>query len=412
MNIIVVGGGAAGMMAAVFAARNGATVTLLEKNEKLGKKVYITGKGRCNITNDCYDEDFFKNVITNPKFMYSSYYGFTSAEVIEFFEDLGCKVKTERGNRVFPVSDHSSDVIGALKRELNRLNVNVRLGEKVDSVNLDENNSFSYVLLDSKEKIYADKLILATGGKSYPVCGADGDTWKFANELSIKTNAAEPALVPLVPKENIYKDLQGLSLKNVEVKLFNNKNKKIYSGFGEMLFTHFGLSGPLILSASSYIKEADYENNLRLVIDLKPALTEEVLDERLLRDFSENQNKAFANVLGGLLPSKLIPVIVELSNIDSYKKINLVTKEERKKLVKLLKNLEFTIIGNRGFNEAIITRGGINVKEINPTNMESKNIKNLYFAGEMIDVDALTGGFNLQIAWSTGKLAGESAATE
>ena len=412
MNIIVVGGGAAGMMAAVFAARNGATVTLLEKNEKLGKKVYITGKGRCNITNDCYDEDFFKNVITNPKFMYSSYYGFTSAEVIEFFEDLGCKVKTERGNRVFPVSDHSSDVIGALKRELNRLNVNVRLGEKVDSVNLDENNAFSYVLLDSKEKIFADKLILATGGKSYPVCGADGDTWKFANELSIKTNAAEPALVPLVPKEDIYKDLQGLSLKNVEVKLFNNKNKKIYSGFGEMLFTHFGLSGPLILSASSYIKEADYENNLRLVIDLKPALTEEVLDERLLRDFSENQNKAFTNALGGLLPSKLIPVIVELSNIDSYKKINLVTKEERKKLVKLLKNLEFTIIGNRGFNEAIITRGGINVKEINPTNMESKNIKNLYFAGEMIDVDALTGGFNLQIAWSTGKLAGESAATE
>lgn len=412
MNIIVVGGGAAGMMAAVFAARNGAVVTLLEKNEKLGKKVYITGKGRCNITNDCYDEDFFKNVVTNPKFMYSSYYGFTSAEVIEFFESLGCKVKTERGNRVFPVSDHSSDVIGALKRELNRLNVNIRLGETVESVNLDENNAFSYVLLTSKEEIYADKLILATGGKSYPVCGADGDTWKFANELSIRTNAAEPALVPLVPREDFYKDLQGLSLKNVEVKLLNNKNKKIYSGFGEMLFTHFGLSGPLILSASSYIKEADYGNNLKLVIDLKPALSEEVLDERLLRDFSENQNKAFANVLGGLLPSKLIPIIVELSNIDAYKKINLVTKEERKNLVKLLKNLEFTIIGNRGFNEAIITRGGINVKEINPTNMESKNIKNLYFAGEMIDVDALTGGFNLQIAWSTGKLAGESAATE
>ena len=412
MKIIVVGGGAAGMMAAVFAAREGADVTIIEKNEKLGKKVYITGKGRCNITNDCYDEDFFKNVVTNSKFMYSSYYGFTPTEVMELFDKLGCKVKVERGNRVFPVSDHSSDVIGALKRELNRLNVNIRYNEKVTDIKLNDDGSFSHIILQTNEEVYADRLILATGGKSYPVCGADGDTWKFAEKLSIKTNAAEPALVPLVPTEEFYKELQGLALKNVEVKLFNNKNKNVFSGFGEMLFTHFGLSGPLILSASSYIKEADYSNTLRLVIDLKPALDENTLDERLLRDFSQNQNKAFTNAISSLLPSKLIPVIIKLSGIEPYKKINSVTKEERKKLVKLLKNLEFNIISNRGFNEAIITRGGINVKEINPTTMECKAIKNLYFAGEMIDVDALTGGFNLQIAWSTGKLAGISAATD
>lgn len=412
MKIIVVGGGAAGMMAAIFAARENADVILYEKNEKLGKKVYITGKGRCNITNDCYDEEFFKNVITNSKFMYSSYYGFTSAQVMEMFEELGCKVKVERGNRVFPVSDHSSDVIGALKRELNRLNVNIQYNTKVSSIHLNEEGAFSYVELNSNEKIYADRLILATGGKSYPVCGADGDTWKFAEALSIKTSKPEPALVPLVTKEEYYKNLQGLSLKNVEVKLVNSKNKTLYSGFGEMLFTHFGLSGPLILSASSYIKETDYADALKLKIDLKPALDENKLDERLLRDFSENQNKSFINALGGLLPSKLIPVIVELTRIDQYKKINSVTKEERKRLVNILKNFEFTVISNRGFNEAIITRGGINVKEINPATMECKKIKNLYFAGEMIDVDALTGGFNLQIAWATGRLAGLCAAQE
>ena len=406
MNTIVVGGGAAGMMAAIIAARNNNKVTLLEKNEKLGKKVYITGKGRCNLTNACDDETFFESVITNPKFLYSAYYGFNSYAVMDFFESIGLKIKTERGNRVFPLSDHSSDVISVLNKELIRLGVKICLNTKVKKILINDNNECVGVL-STTGTLNADKVILATGGKSYPLCGADGDTWKFADELNINTNEAEPSLVPLVTKEDFVKELQGLSLKNVSVNL-TDWGKKLYSGFGEMLFTHFGVSGPLILSASTHVREKDYSKNLKLVIDLKPAMSEKELDERILRDFKENSNKQFINSLSGLLPSKLIPVIVKLSKIDARKQVNIITKEERLRLVSLLKGLELTVTGNRGFNEAIITRGGICVKEINPSTMESKKYKGLFFAGEMIDVDALTGGFNLQIAWSTGFLAGQN----
>ena len=406
MNTIVVGGGAAGMMAAIIAARNNNKVTLLEKNEKLGKKVYITGKGRCNLTNACDDETFFESVITNPKFLYSAYYGFNSYAVMDFFESIGLKIKTERGNRVFPLSDHSSDVISVLNKELIRLGVKICLNTKVKKILINDNNECVGVL-STTGTLNADKVILATGGKSYPLCGADGDTWKFADELNINTNEAEPSLVPLVTKEDFVKELQGLSLKNVSVNL-TDWGKKLYSGFGEMLFTHFGVSGPLILTASTHVREKDYSKNLKLVIDLKPAMSEKELDERILRDFKENSNKQFINSLSGLLPSKLIPVIVKLSKIDARKQVNIITKEERLRLVSLLKGLELTVTGNRGFNEAIITRGGICVKEINPSTMESKKYKGLFFAGEMIDVDALTGGFNLQIAWSTGFLSGQN----
>lgn len=414
MKVIIVGGGAAGMIAAVFAARAGNDVTLVEKNEKLGKKVYITGKGRCNVTNACDDMDFFQNVITNPKFLYSAYYGFTSSDVMDFFEDLKLPLKIERGNRVFPVSDHSSDVIGALKRELNRLSVEILYNTKAESIITEIVDSegiekiivkgISIISNGKRSRLLCDKLILATGGNSYKSTGSDGDTWKFANELGISSKNAEPSLVPLTVKEDYIVDLQGLSLKNVSVDITRN-GKNIYSGFGEMLFTHFGLSGPLILSASTLIKEDYYKDDIKAFIDLKPSLSVQELDERVQKDFKKYNNKQFINALSDLLPNKLIPIIVRLSGIDERKQVNLVTKEERKKLVNLLKHMEFIVIGNRGFDEAIITRGGISVKEINPKTMESKKIKGLYFAGEMIDVDALTGGFNLQIAWSTGRLA-------
>ena len=414
MKVIIVGGGAAGMIAAVFAARAGNDVTLVEKNEKLGKKVYITGKGRCNVTNACDDMDFFQNVITNPKFLYSAYYGFTSSDVMDFFEDLKLPLKIERGNRVFPVSDHSSDVIGALKRELNRLSVEILYNTKAESIITEIVDSegiektivkgISIISNGKRSRLLCDKLVLATGGNSYKSTGSDGDTWKFANELGISSKNAEPSLVPLTVKENYIVDLQGLSLKNVSVDITRN-GKNIYSGFGEMLFTHFGLSGPLILSASTLIKEDYYKDDIKAFIDLKPSLSVQELDERVQKDFKKYNNKQFINALSDLLPNKLIPIIVRLSGIDERKQVNLVTKEERKKLVNLLKHMEFIVIGNRGFDEAIITRGGISVKEINPKTMESKKIKGLYFAGEMIDVDALTGGFNLQIAWSTGRLA-------
>ena len=414
MKVIIVGGGAAGMIAAVFAARAGNNVTLVEKNEKLGKKVYITGKGRCNVTNACDDMDFFQNVITNPKFLYSAYYGFTSSDVMDFFEDLKLPLKIERGNRVFPVSDHSSDVIGALKRELNRLSVEILYNTKAESIITEIVDSegiektiikgISIISNGKRSRLLCDKLILATGGNSYKSTGSDGDTWKFANELGISSKNAEPSLVPLTVKEDYIVDLQGLSLKNVSVDITRN-GKNIYSGFGEMLFTHFGLSGPLILSASTLIKEDYYKDEIKAFIDLKPSLSVQELDERVQKDFKKYNNKQFINALSDLLPNKLIPIIVRLSGIDERKQVNLVTKEERKKLVNLLKHMEFIVIGNRGFDEAIITRGGISVKEINPKTMESKKIKGLYFAGEMIDVDALTGGFNLQIAWSTGRLA-------
>lgn len=407
MKIIVVGGGAAGMMAAAAASDTGADVLLIEKNEKLGKKLFITGKGRCNLTNACDPETFFDNVVSNPKFMYSSFYGFSNDAVMKYFESLGLKLKTERGDRVFPASDKSSDVIRTLEKHLKEKGVSVKLNTGLDRVELSDGEA-SGIVTDSGERIRADRVILALGGVSYPGCGAGDDAFRIADSLDIKVRDAEPSLVPLVTGDDWVQKLQGLSLKNVSVRL-DAGSRKIYEGFGEMLFTHFGVSGPVILSVSAHIGEKMYEKNPVLHIDLKPALDHKQLDDRVLRDFSSAMNKQFSNSLDRLLPSKMIPVIVDLSGIDGHKKVNEVTREEREGLVRLLKDLKLHVTGNRGFNEAIITRGGISVKEIDPSTMESKKIPGLYFAGEMIDVDALTGGFNLQIAWSTGHLAGVSA---
>lgn len=407
MKIIVVGGGAAGMMAAAAASDTGADVLLIEKNEKLGKKLFITGKGRCNLTNACDPETFFDNVVSNPKFMYSSFYGFSNDAVMEYFESLGLKLKTERGDRVFPASDKSSDVIRTLEKHLKEKGVSVKLNTGLDRVELSDGEA-SGIVTDSGERIRADRVILALGGVSYPGCGAGDDAFRIADSLDIKVRDAEPSLVPLVTGDDWVQKLQGLSLKNVSVRL-DAGSRKIYEGFGEMLFTHFGVSGPVILSASAHIGEKMYEKDPVLHIDLKPALDHKQLDDRVLRDFSSAMNRQFSNSLDRLLPSKMIPVIVDLSGIDGHKKVNEVTREEREGLVRLLKDLKLHVTGNRGFNEAIITRGGISVKEIDPSTMESKKIPGLYFAGEMIDVDALTGGFNLQIAWSTGHLAGVSA---
>lgn len=404
MKVIVVGGGAAGMMAAAAASQTGAQVLLIEKNEKLGKKLFITGKGRCNLTNACDPDIFFGNVITNPKFMYSSFYGFSNDAVMEYFESLGCGLKTERGDRVFPVSDKSSDVIKALERSIRDNGVTVKLNTKLERIEL-SNGQVSGIVTDRDGKIAADRVILALGGVSYPGCGASDDTFRIADSLDIAVKEAEPSLVPLVAGDEWVPRLQGLSLKNVSARLYIG-DRKIYEGFGEMLFTHFGVSGPIILSASAHIMEKMYGQDPVIHIDLKPALDHKQLNERVLRDFSSVMNRQFCNSLDKLLPSKLIPVIVDLSGIDGHKKVNEVTREERERLVNLIKDLKLNITGNRGFNEAIITRGGISVREIDPSTMESRKIPGLYFAGEMIDVDALTGGFNLQIAWSTGHLAG------
>ena len=398
-NVIVVGGGAAGMMAAVFAARNGQNVQVLEKNEKLGKKLFITGKGRCNITNAADIEDLFTAVTSNPKFLYSGFYSFTNQQVIDFFEELGVKTKIERGERVFPVSDHSSDVIAAFSRELKSLGVAVSLHTEVREL-LCEQDKVCGVLLTNGKKMKADAVIVATGGISYPSTGSTGDGYRFAKETGHRVTELLPSLVPMEVRQWYAKELQGLSLRNIEICITDGK-KKLYEEFGEMLFTHFGVSGPVILSASSVITGIVKERPVRLSIDLKPAITDEQLDERILRDFSKEQNKAFKNSLDELLPKKLIPVIVMQSGIKPEKKVNEVTREERQRLVKLLKNFDMTVTSTRGFNEAIITQGGVNVKEINPSTMESKLVKNIYFAGEVIDVDAVTGGFNLQVAWST-----------
>ena len=407
-NVVITGGGPAGMMAAITAARRGFKVTLVEKNEKLGKKLFITGKGRCNITNAGDTEDLFNSIVTNRKFMFSSFNGFSNYDTLGFFDELGLQIKIERGNRVFPESDHSSDVIGALNRELKRLSVDVRLNTEVKDIIVNGGQATGVVVKCSGKEstIQADNVIVATGGNSYQSTGSTGDGYRFARKLGHSVTPIVPALVPFNVAEDWESDLQGLSLKNVSIVVLDGK-QEIYSDFGEMLFTHFGVSGPLILSASSFAARRIKEHPLKLVIDLKPALSQEQLDERILRDFDEEKNKAFKNSLDKLLPKKMIPVIVRLSDIDGNKKVNEITKQERQKLVSLIKGLELTITGLRGFNEAIITQGGINVREINPTTMESKLVKNLYFAGEVLDVDALTGGFNLQIAWSTGYAAAD-----
>lgn len=406
-NVIVVGGGAAGMMAAVFAARNGQNVQLLEKNEKLGKKLFITGKGRCNITNSADIEDLFTAVTSNPKFLYSGFYSFTNQQVIDFFEELGVKTKIERGERVFPVSDHSSDVIAAFSRELKSLGVSVSLHTEVREL-LCEQDKVCGVLLTNGKKMKADAVIVATGGISYPSTGSTGDGYRFAKETGHRVTELLPSLVPMEVRQWYAKELQGLSLRNIEIRITDGK-KKLYEEFGEMLFTHYGVTGPVILSASSVVGKTLRKKELTLHIDLKPALSEEQLDKRILREFDANHNKQYKNSIDSLFPAKLKPVMIELSEIEPEKKVNEITKEERQRLVHLIKDFTMTLTGLRGYNEAIITKGGISVKEIDPGTMESKKMKGLYFAGEVLDLDAVTGGYNLQIAWSTGYLAGINA---
>ena len=406
-NVIVVGGGAAGMMAAVFAARNGQNVQLLEKNEKLGKKLFITGKGRCNITNAADIEDLFTAVISNPKFLYSGFYSFTNQQVIDFFEELGVKTKIERGERVFPVSDHSSDVIAAFSRELKLLGVSVSLHTEVREL-LCEQDKVCGVLLTNGKKMKADAVIVATGGISYPSTGSTGDGYRFAKETGHRVTELLPSLVPMEVRQWYAKELQGLSLRNIEIRITDGK-KKLYEEFGEMLFTHFGLTGPVILSASSVVGKTLRKKELTLHIDLKPALSEEQLDKRILREFDANHNKQYKNSIDSLFPAKLKPIMIELSEIEPEKKVNEITKEERQRLVHLIKDFTMTLTGLRSYNEAIITKGGVSVKEIDPGTMESKKMKGLYFAGEVLDLDAVTGGYNLQIAWSTGYLAGINA---
>lgn len=411
-RVIIIGGGAAGMLAGIVAARAGSGVTLLEKNEKLGKKLYITGKGRCNVTNACDMEELFQSIRSNEKFLYSAFYSFTNEQTMEFFEELGVRLKVERGNRVFPVSDKSSDVISALQRELKRLGVSCHFNCEAKKL-LVENGMIQGVLVQEngrEQELLADHVIVATGGLSYPSTGSTGDGFRLAEAVGHTVSDCSPALVPMEICEDFYKELQGLSLKNVALKVQCGK-KTVYEEQGEMLFTHFGVSGPLVLTGSSYL--APYllkKQKAVLHLDLKPALSEEQLDERILRDFSKFANKQYRNSLDELLPRKLIPVIITLSGIAPEKKVNLITKEERKRLVSLIKDIAMEVKGFREYKEAIITRGGIRVKEINPSTMESKIIQGLYFAGEVLDLDAVTGGFNLQIAWSTGYAAGVAAA--
>lgn len=408
-DVIVIGGGAAGMLAAISAARGGARVSLYEKNEKLGKKLFITGKGRCNVTNGADMEELFEAVVTNRKFLFSSFYSFTNLDMMKLLEEAGLRLKTERGNRVFPQSDHSSDVISALERMMNREGVKIHLNTPVKGIWQEEGRCRGIFLENGRAE---GDVILATGGLSYPTTGSTGDGYGWAEETGHRVTECLPALVPLEaePLEEL-RELQGLSLKNVRASVYNGK-KELYSDFGEMLFTHFGVSGPLLLSASSFCAKALQKGPLRLSIDLKPALSREQLDERILRDFSENINRQFKNSLSHLYPAKLIPIIIRRSGIDPEKKVNEITREERQRLVSATKELAFTLTGLRSFREAIITQGGVDVRDVNPSAMESKKLPGLYFAGEVLDLDAVTGGFNLQIAWSTGWLAGLSAAEE
>lgn len=421
-RIVVIGAGAAGMMAACTAAEARAAVLLLEKNEKPGKKIYITGKGRCNLTNDCEPETFFDCVMRNPRFLYSAYYGFDSRAAMDFFEAAGCRLKTERGDRVFPVSDHASDVTKALEKRMRDAGAVLRTGCEAERILTDGSGRVGGVLLKDGRRLEADRVILATGGLSYPSTGSTGDGYRMAEALGHTVTACMPSLVPLETEEDWCRQLQGLSLKNVAVSLLRG-DREVYHGFGEMLFTHFGVSGPLILTASSHYgaqpprgagrgQEAVGGEAWRLRIDLKPALDAEQLDRRILRDFETRQNRQFRNALDGLFPARLIPVMVSLSGIDPAKPVHAVTRQERRALGALIHALPLTVTGTRGFGEAVITRGGVRTGEVNPSTMESRRVKGLYFAGEVLDLDALTGGFNLQIAWSTGHLAGLCAAAE
>lgn len=451
-DVVIIGGGAAGMMAAIAAARTANTrttsmkkrhnITIIEKNEKLGKKLFITGKGRCNLTNACDVADLFNNVMEHSKFLYSSIYGFDNQSVMQFFEEAGCPLKIERGQRVFPQSDHSSDIIKVLEKELQKLGVQIQYNSEVQKINVhrlendkktvvenDEGESKDKKKVKNKKKLkqnlqiatieiydkvskkkrtlHADSLIVATGGCSYVLTGSTGDGYRFARDCGHRIVPVSPALVPFSIKEDWCYKLQGLSLKNVQASL-ESDGKQIYSGFGEMLFTHYGVSGPLMLSASSYYAHKACKG-AKLSIDLKPALSSEQLDKRILREFDENKNKQFQNAISSLFPAKLIQIMPALADIAPNKKVNEVTKEERLRFLETIKHMELTVTGLRDYDEAIITKGGVATDEISPSTMESKLVKGLYFAGEIMDVDALTGGFNLQIAWSTGYLAGKSA---
>lgn len=408
-RVIIIGGGPAGMMAGIFSAKMGNEVHIFEKNEKLGKKLFITGKGRCNLTNACEKNDLMKNIMRNSRFMFSSLYSFDNETTMSFFEENGLRLKTERGMRVFPESDHSSDVIKTLQKELDRLGVNIHLNSAVNDIII-ENNTFKGILYSNKEKMYGDSCIVATGGISYPQTGSTGDGYRFAKKAGHTVTDTKPSLTGIETVESFPADLQGLSLKNVSLTLLDQK-KKIYSDLGEMLFTHYGISGPLVLSASSYIAESMLaaKNLPKIIIDLKPALSEEMLEKRITRDFETEMNKSFKNSLDMLLPQRLTEIVIGLSGIDPEKKVNAVTKAEKQKLVSILKNLELNVKKLRDYPEAIITKGGVDVKEIDPKTMSSKKCSGLYFAGEVLDIDALTGGFNLQIAWSTGHCAGENA---
>lgn len=407
-EVIVVGGGAAGMIAAIMAARNGHKVKLFEKNDKLGKKVFITGKGRCNITNANDESTFFDHILGNKKFLYSAFNQFNNLDTIDFFEEIGLRTKIERGNRVFPLSDKSSDVIDILQKEMRRLSVETKFNHTVEEIVVKDNEFYGVKIKNYEDTIRANAIIITTGGLSYPLTGSTGDGYRFAKNMGHKITSLYPSLVPIHTEETYVKDLMGLSLRNVNLTVRNEK-KVIYEEFGEMLFTHFGLSGPTILTISSLIVPHLRKNEkLTISIDLKPALTFDELDKRVIRDFEEYNNKQFKNSLDKLLPKKLIDIIIKLSKIDPEKKVCEIRKAERHELVNLLKGMEFTVDKLSGYNQAVVTKGGVNLREINPKTMESKLIKKIYFAGELLDLDAMTGGYNLQIAWSTGYLAGLS----
>ena len=409
-KVIVVGAGAAGLMAAGRAAEKGHEVHLYEKNNRIGKKILITGKGRCNVTNASDVEGLLDNIPGNPYFMYSAFYQLDSFGLQEFFRNLGLELKVERGKRVFPVSDRSLDVVLALEKYVKQNKVKLHLESPVDSILIEDGKAAGIRLKNGKEE-KADGVIICTGGLSYPGTGSTGDGYRFAKAAGHHVTKLYPSLVPLKTAEDWCHELMGLSLKNIEITVKNNKGKKVYTDFGEMLFTHFGVSGPVILSASRHII-LTIEEGYKLYIDLKPAMDEKKLDARILRDFEKFANKDFVNSLDELLPQKLIPVIVQLAEIDPRKKVNSITKEERKRLLGLIKALPLTITGVTGYNEAVVTCGGIETDEIDPSTMESKLVKNLHFAGEVLDVDAYTGGFNLQIAFSTGYTAGEFVCQE
>lgn len=409
-KILIIGGGAAGMASAAFLGEHGHQVHVFEKNEKLGKKLFITGKGRCNLTNSCDEETFFQSVVSNEKFLYSAFHGFSNEDAIAYFEQLGLPLKEERGGRIFPKSDHSSDVIKALEQRMKELDVKIHLNSLVKEILLQETDEgqkkVTGVLLENGQEIVGDKVIVATGGMSYQATGSTGDGYEFAKQAGHKVTTLRSALVPMETKEEYIPRMQGLSLKNVRFTVKDGK-KVLYQDFGELLFTHFGMSGPLVLTASSYLGKKLEKKELQGTIDLKAALTEEQLDARLLREFEAGKNKQFKNVISGMFPSKMFPVILELGKIPSEKKVNEITKAERMEFLRVVKNFPVIITGLRGFREAIITQGGVKTGEINPKTMESKKAQGLYFIGEVLDLDAVTGGFNLQIAWSTARAAAD-----